>query len=288
MVGHDGQMKTPSPFTDLERPPLSELQLRRALVRPEGLWRGIQVVASTASTNADLAAAAGQGAAEGLVLVAEEQTGGRGRLGREWVSPPRAGLTVSVLLRPQVERERWGWLTLLAGVSVARAVREVAGVEAVLKWPNDLLLGEKRRKAAGLLAEVVGEAIVLGIGVNVTTRRAELPREDATSLALEGAARPARAQVLTAILRALEEDYRDWQAVAGDVEKSGLRAAYLHLCDSLERRVTVERVGGALLAGEAIGLDAAGRLLIRRDDGEVVPVAAGDLHHLRRVSTSAH
>ena len=145
------------------------------LVRPGSLWRAVRVVAETGSSNADLLAAAGAGAAEGTVLVAEAQTMGRGRLGRRWASPPRAGLTFSVLLRPAgVPAALLGWLPLLAGVAAAAAVSAVAAVDATLKWPNDVLAGEQ--KLGGILAERAGTAVVVGIGINVWQARADLPR----------------------------------------------------------------------------------------------------------------
>src|ERR1700685_1569293 len=128
--------------------------LRRAAVRPGGLWRAVEVLASTGSTNADLLARAVAGAPEGVVLAAEEQTAGRGRMGRSWQSPPRAALTFSLLLRPApVAPARRGWLPLLTGTAVAGAVRTVAAVDARLKWPNDVLVGEA--KLGGILAEAV-------------------------------------------------------------------------------------------------------------------------------------
>ena len=163
------------------------------LVRPGSLWRAVRVVAETGSSNADLLAAAGAGAAEGTVLVAEAQTMGRGRLGRRWASPPRAGLTFSVLLRPAgVPAALLGWLPLLAGVAAAASVSAVAAVDATLKWPNDVLAGEQ--KLGGILAERAGTAVVVGIGINVWQARADLPPgAAATSLALAaGAGPPAR------------------------------------------------------------------------------------------------
>src|SRR5216683_4439189 len=125
------------------RPPLDAAALNSSAVRPGGLWRAVQVTARTGSTNADLLERARDGASEGLVLAAEEQTSGRGRMGRAWVSPPGTALTFSVLLRPAgVPPARRGWLPLLAGVAVATAVRAVSGVGARLKWPNDVLVGE--------------------------------------------------------------------------------------------------------------------------------------------------
>jgi BirA family transcriptional regulator, biotin operon repressor / biotin---[acetyl-CoA-carboxylase] ligase len=254
------------------------------------LWTDLRVVAETGSTNADVAAAARSGVAEGLVIVAERQTGGRGRLGRVWESPPRAGIAVSALLRPaEVPAARLGWLPLLAGVALAEAVRRLSEVDAVLKWPNDLLVrhdGAERaeRKCAGILAESLPDgAIVLGIGLNTTLREHELPRPDATSLALAGAACVDRDPLLRAILRAVEEWYARWRRPAGDPDASGLRAAYELHCGTLGRQVEVRLPGDRLLRGRAEAIDAEGRLVVLpgREDGERVPVAAGDVVHLR-------
>ncbi len=268
-------------YSDLDRPPLRAAALVRALVRPGSLWTALEVRGRTASTNADVADAAQLGAAEGLVVVAEEQTAGRGRLGRSWQSPPGAGLTFSVLLRPDgAARARWGWVPLLAGVALARAVRRVAEVEARVKWPNDLLLGPARGKVAGMLAEVVGDAVVLGVGLNVTTTRAELPRQDATSLALEGATTTDRDPVLRAVLRELAADYATWRLHGGDAEASGLRRAYAESCDTLGRPVSVALPDGGVLVGEAVDIDRDGRLVVDSADGPL-PVAAGDVTHVR-------
>jgi BirA family biotin operon repressor/biotin-[acetyl-CoA-carboxylase] ligase len=273
-----------SPWSDLDRPPLSGRALRAALVRDGGPWREVRVVAETGSTNDDLAAAARDGAVDGSVLVAEAQTAGRGRLDRGWVSPPRAGLTFSVLLRPgpAVPPARWSWLPLLAGLAVQRAVGRLAEVEAWLKWPNDLLLGPDRRKAAGLLVQVVGDAAVLGVGLNVTTRTAELPRADATSLLLEDAACTDRDPLLRAILRQLATDYQLWRRAGGDPAASGLLAGYLAGCDTVGRTVRAALPDGSTVEGVATGLDDIGRLRLRTGTGDRV-LSAGDVTHLRPV-----
>lgn len=132
-----------SRWSDLDRPPLDAAGLRAALAGPRGPWASLEVVEATGSTNADLAEAARAGAAHpGAVLVAEEQTAGRGRLGRTWQAPPRSGLFFSVLLdpEPRVPADRLTWLPLLAGVAAAAALSRVAGVETALKWPNDVLV----------------------------------------------------------------------------------------------------------------------------------------------------
>ena len=264
--------------------PLDAARLSAAVIRPGGLWRSVEVVPVTGSTNADLLARAAAGEPEGAVLAAEQQRAGRGRLGRAWVSPPRAALTFSVLLRPAVPRAVLGWLPLLAGVAVAAAVRAVAGVDAEVKWPNDVLAGPA--KLAGILAEAAGDAVVVGIGVNVSTGPADLPPPGpgalpATSLRLSGSADLDRERLLAEILAGLERRYRTWSRVLGDAERSGLRAEYTSWCATLGRRVRVELPGGRLLNGLAAGVDPAGLLLVSVPPGPDLPVAAGDIVHLR-------
>ena len=256
-------------YADLDRPPLRAAALRAALVRDGGLWRDLRVFASTRSTNADVAAEAKAGAPEGLVILAEQQTGGRGRLDRSWSSPPGAGLTFSVLLRPSRPAPSWGWLPLLAGVAVTAALREHAGVQAGLKWPNDVLVGG--RKCAGILAEVAGEAVVLGVGLNVTTTDAELPDERATSLALAAATTTDRDTVLRVVLRALAAAYAGWQA-----DPDSLAPAYRSVCTTLGRQVRLHLPDGGIVEGIAGDVDAEGRLVV---DGK--PYAAADVVHLR-------
>lgn len=244
------------------------------------LWTSVEVVASTGSTNADLLR---RGGPEGQVLVAEEQTAGRGRMGRSWVSQPGASLTFSLLLRPvAVPPARRGWLPLLTGVSVAVAVREVAAVAAVLKWPNDVLIGS--RKLAGILAEQSGDVVVIGVGLNVSTPADALPVSSgglrATSLLAEGAA-VAREAVLNGILRELEPRYlafRDDPSAGA----SALLTEYRALCATLGRKVRAELPGGRVLSGVARDIDAGGRLLIAAADGAPpTPISAGDVVHVR-------
>lgn len=271
-------------YDDLDRPPLRREALARGLVTGGGLWREVRVEEVTASTNADVRAAALAGEPEGLVVVAESQTAGRGRLDRAWRAPPRSGLTLSVLLRPDVPASRWGWLPLLAGVAVATVVRRHAGVPALLKWPNDVVVGEEGRKLAGVLVERVDDVVpaaVVGVGLNVTLRAEELPAPGATSLLLEGAEATDRDPLVRAVLRELAGLYGEWRVRDGDAESSGLRAAYLELCATVGRRVRAELPGGAAVEGLAAGVDREGRLLVQGDVGEEVVVGAGDVVHLR-------
>lgn len=267
---------------------LSQDALRAAVLGPGsgtgGLWTSVEVVATTGSTNADLLA---RGGPEGQVLVAEEQTAGRGRMGRSWASQPGTALTFSVLLRPvTVPPARRGWLPLLTGVAVATAVREVASVAADLKWPNDVLIGD--RKLAGILVEQSGDAVVIGIGLNVSMAEDALPVSPtglrATSLLVEGAD-VAREPVLVAVLRQLERRYLAFRAnpdPGRDPVSSGLHAEYRALCGTLGRPVRVELPGGRYVSGRAEDVDADGRLLIREADAtSLTPVSAGDIIHLR-------
>jgi BirA family transcriptional regulator, biotin operon repressor / biotin---[acetyl-CoA-carboxylase] ligase len=148
---------------------------------------------------------------EGAIAVAEEQSEGRGRLGRNWHVPARTGVLVSVLLRPEVDPARLPELTLVAGGAVAEAIADVTGIEPAIKFPNDVLVGG--RKVAGILAESSEGRVVLGIGVNANQTKAQLPRDTATeptSLRVETGATVDRAQLLAAILARLERAYDAW------------------------------------------------------------------------------
>ncbi|WP_426568862.1 biotin--[acetyl-CoA-carboxylase] ligase [Streptomyces canus] len=273
-------------WSDLDRPPLNAAALRRGLVREGGLWTAVEVVSRTGSTNSDLVALAAAGKAdEGTVLVAEEQTSGRGRLDRQWTAPARSGLFFSVLLRPaQVPVERWGWLPLLTGVAVATGLSRAAGVDTALKWPNDLLVtvGGEERKAGGILAERAGAyGVVLGVGVNVTLRAEELPVPQAGSLALAGAVSTDRDPLLRAVLRSLAEWYGRWRDAGGDPTVSGLQETYAAGCATLGRVVRAELPGDRSVVGEAVAVDGDGRLVIASETGVQEPVGAGDIVHLR-------
>lgn len=257
-----------------DRPPL-DLDRIRAAVGP--VWPIIRIVGSTTSTNADLLA--DPGAADRSVLAAEEQTSGRGRLERAWSSPPRAGLLVSVALRPTVPLLHWGWLPLLSGVATAEAVRDVTGVAATLKWPNDLLVADA--KLAGILVQSAGGVAVVGIGLNVSLTPAELPVPTATSLQLAGATGPVdRSALLGGVLARLDTWLQRWFAADGDAAASGLAGAYRGLCSTLGTDVRVTLGGGRMLVGRAADIDDAGRILVQAD-GTTTAVGAGDVEHLR-------
>lgn len=272
-----------SRWSDLDRPPLNVPALRRGLLLPDGLWTSLDVVDSTGSTNSDLAGRAAS-LTEGAVLVAEEQTAGRGRLDRTWTAPARSGLFFSVYLAPApVPVGRWGWLPLLAGVAAATGLARSAGVDTALKWPNDLLVtveGEER-KTGGILAERAGDGVVIGIGLNVSLRTDELPAPTAASLALAGAVSTDRETLLRGVLRSLEQWYGQWRAADGDAAASGLQEAYAAGCATLGRTVRAQLPGDRTLTGEAVAIDGDGRLVLSSEDGLREPVSAGDIVHLR-------
>jgi BirA family biotin operon repressor/biotin-[acetyl-CoA-carboxylase] ligase len=272
-------------WSDLARPPLNADAAKRALVRPGGRWSDLQVVEQTESTNADLVAVARDGAATGSVRVAEHQTRGRGRLGRRWQAPPRSGLAVSLLLRPGVPAERWPWLPLLTGVAVAETCRRVAEVDAVVKWPNDVLVDE--RKLAGVLVERVdtpmGAAAVVGIGLNVSLAEHELPAPTASSLALAGATKLDRAVLLRSLLRTFDALFSVWEAAGGDpaMGQPGLHSSYTRRCVTLGRLVRVDLPDGTAVHGEAVAVDPDGRLVLDTPTGDRMLLGAGDVVHVR-------
>jgi BirA family biotin operon repressor/biotin-[acetyl-CoA-carboxylase] ligase len=263
---------------------LSEAALRRALLTSDAVWKDLGVVEVTGSTNSDLAARLREGtAAEGSVLVAEEQSAGRGRLGRDWSAPARSGLFFSVALAPTaVPVSRWSWLPLLAGVATASALARTAGVDTALKWPNDLLVtvdGEER-KTGGILAERIGDTVVVGIGINVSLSADELPVPTAGSLALAGSPVSDRDPLLRAVLRELGDWYTLWRDAEGDPAASRLQEAYTAGCSTLGRTVLAQLPGGRELVGEAVAVDGDGRLVLATDEGRQA-VGAGDVVHVR-------
>ncbi len=241
-----------------------------------GSWH-IETVPTTGSTNADLVAA---GAADRSVLVAELQTAGRGRLGRSWTAPAGSGLlfsaAVSVRGIPAVRR---GWVGALLGLALRQAVRERTGLRPDLKWPNDLLIDG--RKCAGILAELVGETVVVGAGLNVSTTVGELPRPDATSLVIAGADDLDRAALLGAILTAFGGILDTWSAAGGDVAAAGLLDRYREACSTLGSRVRMELPGGRSVSGWARDIRGDGSLVVETPDNARTAYAAGDVVHLR-------
>lgn len=249
----------------------------------DGGWPGpLPVLLPTiGSTNAEAARLVEQGAPEGSCVVAEEQTAGRGRHERVWVSPEHGGLWMSVVLRPSdVPRAKWGWIPLLAGLAVRDAIRAVRVVPVGLKWPNDLVVqnaacgGAKgTMKLGGILSEVVApDAVVVGIGINVSLMRDELPTAEATSLLLEGGSTD-REELLAWVLVATATRVAQWRA--GD---PALARDYREACVTIGRLVDVALPEDGRLHGVVSGIDDDGHLLVE-SDGHTRTVTAGDVIH---------
>ena len=229
------------------------------------------MVEVTGSTQDDLfQLASNESALPKTILASEYQTSGRGRLDRTFTAPAMSALTFSIYIEPKVEREEWSFLTLLAGLSVHEALHTLdPQVSIGIKWPNDLLIGEK--KFAGMIAQATKKGVVLGIGINVAMTSEELPVENATSLALEGFANLDRNQILATIINHLEINVEMWEH-----DKSFL-AEYRSASVTVGSDVEVTLPGGEILKGRAVGISNAGALLL--EDGSEVTV--GDVVHLR-------
>lgn len=242
------------------------------------IGRDIRVFRETTSTSDIAEKLARDGAAEGVVVFAETQTAGRGRLGRQWTSPAGKGLWFSVLLRPALRPPETTRLTIAAAVAVARAVRAQTGLAPELKWPNDLLLGG--RKFGGILTEMSGEQdrvrhVVLGIGLDVNLTTADLPgelRRLATSLRLELGRPVPRAELAVAVLCELDTAYQ--RALGGQFE--ALADEWEALCTTLGRAIEVA-LGPRRIRGRAEALDTDGALLLRTEHGRLERITGGDV-----------
>jgi BirA family biotin operon repressor/biotin-[acetyl-CoA-carboxylase] ligase len=237
----------------------------------------LRVVPSTGSTNTDLLALARDAAVPSFTTVATfDQTSGRGRLDRSWVAPAGVALAVSVLVRDALRSPVASWVPLLAGVAMTETLDELRPGAVGLKWPNDVLLEE--RKVCGILVELTpaGDAVV-GAGVNLRQTEAQLPVPTATSLELAGIA------VDDAVIDGMLAGYlgRLRAALESPAPADEVRERVTRRCSTIGRRVRIETPDGGLLTGTASGLDRAGRLEVRDDDGATRAVAVGDVIHAR-------
>ncbi|WP_339186746.1 biotin--[acetyl-CoA-carboxylase] ligase [Paenibacillus sp. FSL R5-0490] len=236
------------------------------------------LLASTLSTQGDVLKLAEQGQAEGAVVIAEEQTGGRGRFGRQWFSPPGKGIWMSVLLRPDLPLQHTPQLTLLTGVAVCRAVRACSGADAGIKWPNDVLIDG--RKVCGILLESTVEDhevryCIAGIGVDVNFDPEDYPEDlttIATSLKMETGQSVDRTKLTAAILTELEQLYFLYQKEGFGV----ISALWEALSVSMNREITVTNPHG-IIEGKAIGLDPSGALIVEKHDGEHTLIISGEI-----------
>jgi BirA family biotin operon repressor/biotin-[acetyl-CoA-carboxylase] ligase len=242
------------------------------------IGRDIRVFEETTSTNDVVEKLARDGVREGVVVFAESQTKGRGRLGRVWMSPTHRGLWFSILLRPDLRPQAATQLTIASATALRRAIKEVTGIAPDIKWPNDLLIHGK--KVAGILTEMSAEVdrvrhVILGIGVDVNMETFEFPedlRKIATSLRIEKGEKISRPELATAILRELETDYArvcggKFAALADEWEAG---------CATIGRNVMVQ-TGVQQVRGRAEALDDDGALLLRTEHGHLERVIGGDV-----------
>lgn len=249
----------------------------KARLKSKTIGTEILVFEETASTNDVVEQLAKSGGREGLVVFAETQTRGRGRRGRAWTSPRGKGLWFSVLLRPQLPMAAASRITVAASVAVARAIRQNCGVDARIKWPNDVMVNDK--KLAGILTELRAETdeillAILGIGIDVNCTREDFPdsmRGMATSMELETGKAQDRMALAAQVLTALDGCY---QAALTDFE--GIADEWARLCTTLGKHIVVT-MGQRRIEGFAQALDGDGALLLRKDNGQTERILGGDL-----------
>lgn len=242
----------------------------------EAFGQTVSVFAEIDSTNEEAKRQAHKGAPHGAIFVAEQQNGGKGRLGRPWQSPPKSGLWFTILLRPDAAPPQVSNLTLLAGLAVSRAIHTLTGCEAKIKWPNDIVIGSK--KVCGILTEMTAEIdrvhfAVVGIGVNVNDGGfAEELKVKATSLHLETGAPVSRVTLLQQILKEFEALYLEY-FVQGS---SRWLQAYKESCVSLNRTVGATR-GHEKIIGTAVDITDGGELVVQTSDGERIEINSGEV-----------
>ena len=250
----------------------------QAALRSRLIGRPLEVVKEIGSTNDAVLAAGRSGAPEGLAVLADRQTAGRGRQGRAWASPPGVGLYTSVLLRPEQPPALVPLLTLVAGLAVAEAIREVAGLDPLLKWPNDLLVDG--RKVAGILTEMASvdarvSYLAVGIGINVNHGARDLPEDllsVATSLHLASGRTIPRCDLAAALYNSMDRWYQVFREGQTETILAHGRQRSAILGQSVDVLAGEERWRGL-----AMDLDADGALLVREEDGGVRRVLAGDV-----------
>lgn len=248
-----------------------------SLMETDVIGRDVRYMETIDSTNLYARRLGEDGAAEGVLVVADEQTAGKGRSGRHWTTPPGSAIAMSVLLRPRIAPERISMVTLVMGLAVAKAVRELYGLDALIKWPNDVVVNGK--KICGILTEMSAELmavnyIVIGVGINSNMK--EFPEEirtTATSIALELGRDVSRARLIAEVMKHFETLYRSFLETS---DLSGIMSDYNTILVNIGRRVRVLEPGNEYSA-KALGIDRNGRLLVRTDEGTVRDVYAGEV-----------
>ena len=241
---------------------------------------GFEYLEQTGSTNRDLLAKA-QSLPEFYVLATDFQTAGKGRMERRWEAGPGSSVMASILLRPSFkESSGIGWLSLMTALAISQAIGTL-GQEAKIKWPNDVLIQDK--KVSGILAEAATDlsCLVIGFGINVNQSKQELPTDTATSLLVETGSSANRDQLLATVIQNLKGLYSELSASGGNAQASGLRQAILNLSATIGQQVSIEFPDGEKAFGLAKDIDSAGRLVIETTT-ETLTVSAGDVLHLRK------
>ncbi len=252
-------------------------------LRTDVIGQQMKYLEKTTSTSAvarDLTAVQNPATLHGMVIVAGEQTGGTGRLGRTWVSPG-GGIWTTVILKPTIPIDRLFMLTMVGSIAVVRAIKKVTGIGALIKWPNDTYIGKK--KVGGVITELSAEGPIVhyclvGIGINVNIPIQDLPphlRESATSLSAELGHEVERAPLLSTLLREFELRY--YQVESGEYDS--VVREWKSLSCTLEHRVRIH-TGNRTFDGDAIDIDDYGALIVRKDSGAVERVIAGDCMHV--------
>jgi len=252
--------------TSAPRAPLDKAVIESLTSR---YWR-VSVADLTTSTQSDLADLVKSNSAEtGDVIVAEFQSAGRGRLDRSFEAEPGSALLFSFFIKPKRVRSDWGFITHLAALSVQEVISLDHPSQVRLKWPNDILIGDK--KVAGLLAQATDDGVIIGIGINVAMTADELPVETATSLAITGSSKLDRNLILGEFLNRFEINFQMWESGADFID------SYSAVCATLGRQVQIEVAGRENRTGKAVTINKIGALML--DDGFEVNV--GDVVHLR-------
>lgn len=241
---------------------------------------GFEYLEQTGSTNSELLARS-EGLLEFYVLATDFQTAGKGRMQRSWEAGPGSSVMASVLLRPKfTDSSGIGWLSLMTALAISKAIGKL-GQASKIKWPNDVLIQDK--KVSGILAEAAPDlsCVVVGFGINVNQTTQELPVNTATSLYVEKASSTDRDQLLASVIQNLKRLYGELTASGGDAQGSGLRQEILNSSATLGQQVSVEFPDGKKAFGLAKDIDLAGRLVLETASGTLT-VSAGDVLHLRK------
>jgi BirA family biotin operon repressor/biotin-[acetyl-CoA-carboxylase] ligase len=276
--GYDFESSPRKGYRLVGRPERIRAAVLQARLTTRRLGRALRLVDETPSTQDEAHAWVAQGASHGALVVAEAQTAGRGRLGRSWHSPKSKGVWMSLVLKPDIPLPLTPQLTLLAAVALCRTLRRLTGKEAAIKWPNDILIGD--RKVSGILMESSAEDerlnyVVAGVGVSVNLRREDFPPElqtVATSLLLEAGRPIEREELIALFLEQLEELYELYRREGF----SPIRTLWEALSSTLGRTVSIKTPQG-VEKGIALRLDETGALVVRREEGGETKVFSGDV-----------